>query len=553
MHFDPTKAERALKFINHLKLTGDFHGQPFKFEAWNRKIVYDVYGTLNERGFRQYRDVYVELPKKNTKSLLGCNFCLEFLFNKQKPNGLIYFAGADKENARETLYQPLVEIIDQEPSLVKRVKITDSLKEIVNKETGTRLKVLSSDVANKHGPNASLTIMDEIHSWHGRALYDILTHGTGLARRDPLRIVLTTAGDDPDRVTIGWELHERAQSVIDARKPGGDISKDIPTLYPVIFSYDGDDIWNEQNWYKANPMLDIVFPVEALRELAVEAKLNPAKERLFRWLNLNQWTTTKLSGWLPIQLFDSTIGTWSRADLLGLDCYLGGDFSTTTDLSAICLIFPPQEKNGKRIDDWRVIWDCWIPEETMSERAKEDHVPYDKWAAAGWIHATPGNQIDYDTIEERIWDLSKMYNILECGMDLSFATMLIQHLQKKAPKQDWVVETPQQYSYMTDPINFVEILLRQKRTVISEEDETEQQFPMLTHEANPVARWCFGNASIAMNGNEQKKLVKERRGKHLDRTKRIDLTIALVNGMARARTYLDKVDLSEILNDDWGM
>lgn len=551
MMFDQRRASYATRFIESLKLTADFHSQPFRLMDWQRSLVSDVFGTVNERGLRVYRHVYVEIAKKNAKSQLASALGLLQLYNKNEPNGEIILAAGDKEQARKDLYAPLVEMIEQEPALEKRVKITDSMREIVNKQTGTKLKVISHEAYTKHGWNISFALMDELHAWPTRELYDILTHGAGMARRQPLWVVLTTAGDDPDRVSVCWEQHEVAKKVIEARRTG-DRKADIPEWYPVIYAYEGEDIYNPENWKTANPSLGVTFPIETMQAMANEARLNPAKERLFRWLNLNQWLTSKLTSWLPLDLFDSTVGTWSRADLLGLDCYLGGDFSTTTDLSSICLVFPPQEKDGKVIEDWRVIWDCWIPVDTMIERAREDHVPYDKWAAQGWIHATEGNQIDYDTIEERIWELAKLYNIVECGMDLSFATMLIQHLQKNAPKTDWVIETPQQYTHMTDPINFVEILLRQKRTVIDEEGK-EIQLPALTHEAHPVARWSFGNASISMNGNEQKKLVKERRGKHLDRTKRIDPIIALVNSMTRARGYLDRADLSEILEEDWGM
>lgn len=534
--FDERRASYAIRFIESLKLTGDFHGEPFALMDWAKKATSDVFGTVNDRGLRIYRHVYMEIPKKNSKSQWGSALGLLQLFNKAEPNGEIILAAGDKEQARKDLYAPLVEMIEQEPALEKRVKITDSMREILNKETGTKLKVISHEAYTKHGWNISFALMDELHAWPTRDLYDILTHGAGMARRQPLWVVLTTAGDDPDRVSICWEQHEVAQKVIAARKPGGNRDEDIPEWYPVIYSYDGEDIYNSENWKKANPSLGVTFPIETMQAIANEAKLNPAKERLFRWLNLNQWLTSKLTAWLPLDLFDSTIGAWSRADLLGLDCYLGGDFSTTTDLSAVCLIFPPQEKDGKVIEDWRVIWDCWIPAETMITRAKEDHVPYDKWAADGWIYPTEGNQIDYDTIEERIWELSKLYNIIECGMDLSFATMLIQHLQKGAPRKDWVIEVPQQYTHMTDPINYVEILLRQKRIVVTD-DNNEIHLPVMTHENNPIARWCFGNASIAVNGNDQKKLVKERRGKHLDRTKRIDLVIAWVCGISRARHY----------------
>lgn len=552
--FDQAKADRAIRIMECLKLTGDFHGQPFVFQDWNRKIIADVFGTMNHRGLRQYKDVYIEIPKKNTKSILGCNICIKQLYDKQEPNGLIYFAGADKENARETLYQPLVEIIEQDPALEKQVKITDSLKEITNKVTGTRLKVLSSDVANKHGPNASLTVMDEIHSWHGRALYDILTHGTGLARRDPLRIVLTTAGDDPDRVTIGWELHEKAKMVIEARK-NGDLTKDIPTLYAVIFAYEGEDIWNEKNWYAANPMLDIVFPIEAMRELATEAKLSPSNERLFRWLNLNQWPTTKLTSWLPLDLFDSTNANgWTRSDLLGYECYMGGDFSTTTDLSAICLVFPPQpgpESGKPDLEEWRVIWDCWLPADTLAERVRSDGVPYDQWAAQGWLYPTDGNVIDHTLIRDHILEMHKLYTVREFIADPSFAVMLLTELRDGGVN---VVEIPgymQSYNYLTDPMNYLETLLRSHRTVVAETGEATR-LPVLTHEAHPVARWNFGNTSIHKNGNGQIKYVKESKGRGMVRSKRIDLTVAWVLAISRARFHSD-ADLSAILEEGWGM
>jgi phage terminase large subunit-like protein len=137
---------------------------------------------------------------------------------------------------------------------------------------------------------------------------------------------------------------------------------------------------------EGKPSLGTTLQLDDLRDLAKEAKLKPEDERLFRWLNLNQWVTYKLTSWLKLDLFDSTVGDWRRTDLLDADCYLGMDLSTTTDLSAICLVFPPQ----KDWDDWRVIWDCWIPEKNMKERIDEDHVPYDKWAAAGWIQPTEG-------------------------------------------------------------------------------------------------------------------------------------------------------------------
>lgn len=526
--FDTTLADRAVRFIELMKLTGDFHGQPFKLIPWQRQIVADVYGTLNERGVRKYRYVYVECAKKNAKSQLTAAVGNKHLFDRAEPNGQIFLVAGDRNQAETQLYVPLVSMIEQDESLSKRVRITDSQKKIVNKETGTVLKVISAEAYTKHGLNVSCCIFDELHAQPSRELWDVMTKGAGLARRQPIWWVITTAGDDPDRRSIAWEVHEKAEAILKARE-AGDTSHDVPTWYPVIYSYQGEDIYNEDNWKLANPSLGITLQIEDLRDLATEAKLHPADERLFRWLNLNQWVTTKLSSWLPLDLFDSTVGEWSRGDLLGKDCYLGIDLSTTTDLSAMCLLFPPQDG----FDDWRVIWDCWIPEQNMQERIREDHVPYDQWAAQGWIRPTEGDQIDYTVIEERIQEARKLYNVLELDGDKTFAAMLWQRLE-----QDRLtcVDIPQQYATLTDPMNYLETLLRKRVREVDEHGD-EITSPALTHEPHPVARWCFGNTSISKNGNAQIKMVKQHKGRSLDRTKRIDLTVAWVCAMARARFY----------------
>lgn len=532
--FDNKKAEKAVKFIELLAHTGDFHGQRFELFPWERQIVWDVFGTMNQRGLRKYRNVYIEIPKKNGKSELVGALAVKHLFDRDEPNGEIYGCAGDRSQA-SIVFETAVEMIEQEPTLKHMldkgiVRIRDSYKLIENRDTGTTYKVLSAESFTKHGYRPSVVLFDELHVQPNRDLWDVMTKGAFLARRQPLLWVITTAGDDPDRVSIGWEVHEKADAVIKAREAGNK-SSDIETWYPIIYRYQGEDIFNEKNWYKANPSLGLSLQVEDLREIAAEAKLSPADERTFRWLNLNQWITTKLTTWLPIDLFDATNGEWSRNDLLGKECYIGGDFSTTTDLSATCLVFPPQDD----LNEWRCIWDCWIPEDNMKERIREDKVPYDKWAAAGWITPTPGNVIDYTRIEQRFEEYKKLYKIVELPFDPSFAAMLIQRLQQE--HELTVVDALQTYQALTDPMNFIEVLLRNHK---------------LTHEPHPVARWCFGNTSISKNGNAQIKYVKERKGKSVDRTKRIDLTAAWVLAMQRARFYQTN-NLDAIMSEEWGM
>lgn len=532
--FDQKRADRVIRFVELLKHTkSPFNGKSFELLPWQRSVLVDVYGTLTDQGVRRYRYAYLEIPKKNGKSELCAALGLYHLFADGEVRGEVYGCAADKEQA-SLVFDVAVDMVGMNETLKKRTKLNLSTKQITDKKTGTVYKVMSAEAYTKHGINLSACVFDELHAQPNRELWDVMTKGAGDARRQPLWWVITTAGDDPDRKSVGWEVHEKALAVKTARE-AGDAERDIRTWYPVVYSYQGEDIWSESNWAIANPSLGHTFDVEKLREAADEARKSKADERLFRWLRLNQWVTTKLSTWLPLDLWDSTIGEWSRTDMLGMDCFMGGDFSTTTDLSAICLVFPPQrgEEGKPGIDDWRVVWDCWIPQENLQERVVSDHVPYDEWAAEGWIHPTEGDQIDYTVIEERIEELRKLYKVLELDADRSFATMLLQRLEKKHLT---VVDIPQQYATLTDPMQQIEILLRQKSKIV-QEDERVSLLPALTHENHPVARWCFGNTSIAKNGNAQIKYVKEHKGKSVDRTKRIDLTAAWVIAMARAKFY----------------
>ncbi len=547
--FSDARAERAVKFFNMLRHTkGQFFGRPFSLLPWQEQIVRDVYGTVNDAGARQYKYVYVEIPKKNGKSELCAVAALFHLFADGEMNGEVYSCASDQEQA-SLVFDVAVDMIDQSPVLKKRTKAQISLKQLTDTKTGTVYKAISAEAYSKHGYDLSACIFDELHAQPNRKLWDVMTFGAGAARRQPIWWIITTAGDDPDRVSVGWEQHEYAAQIIAGEHQD-------PTWYPVIYNYQGDDIYNEDNWRQANPSLGVTIQIEGLREDANRAKAKPADERLFRWLRLNQWTTTKLSTWQELSLFDSTVGEWNRTEMLGRDCYMGLDLSSTTDLSGLCLLFPPQ---GEQLD-WRGVWEAWIPEENMLERIKNDKVPYDRWAADGWITPTPGNQIDYTLIEQRILELRRLYNVVELCFDRALAAMLVQRLEKAGML---CVDVPQTYAGLTDPMNQVEVLLK-GRSPTPEEIQGDEPVksitgaPMLsgrmTHEANPVARWCFGNTSIAKNGQGYIKYVKEHKGKTVDRTKRIDLTAAWVIAMARARYYTGSTDLSAaILDGDWGM
>jgi len=495
---DERKALEHIEFLQLLKLTGDFYGQPLVLMPWQSEIIRDVYGTVDERGVRQYKYAYLEIPKKNGKTELIASLAIDHVLN-DPPSGQIYCCAAEREQA-SLVYIAAKQKIEQDEYLSEVLNVIDSKKEIHNRLTGTFIKVLSAEAYSKHGLNPTVIIFDELHALQKRDLWDTMTFGSGSARKEQLIWVITTAGDDPDRKSVGWEQHEYARKVRD-----GEIID--PTWYVKIYDAPEDaDIYDESVWYACNPSLGVTISIETLRQEALTARNKESAERLFRWLRLNQWIALKRLGWLPITLWDKTQGAWSRADMLGRECYVGIDLSSTTDLTAIVALFPPRGDEG-----WRFFVDAWIPEENMQERETRDHVPFSRWVKAKHVQATPGDVVDYGYLANHLEKLAMDYNVkYYCG-DPWHLEVLKQRMN--ADEQGKFVRIEQTMAGETPALNELERLFREGK---------------ISHEENPCGRWAFGNAAIAIDGNENKKLMKNR---SIDR---IDPTCALMDAMAGA-------------------
>lgn len=501
MPHDKQRALEPIEFIQMLKAVDDFYGQPFRLLDWQHQVLWDVYGTVDDEGYRRYRHAYLEIPKKNGKTSLIAALALYHLVC-DLPGGQIYCCAADRGQA-ELVYKAALGMIEQEPEFDGILKVLDSRKEIRNKHTGTMLKVLSAEAYTKHGLNPTVVIFDELHAQPNRDLWDVMTFGAGAARKEPLWWVITTAGDDPDRQSIGWEIHEYARKVRD-----GELHD--PTWYVKIYAAPEDaDIFDERVWYEANPSLGHTISIETVRQEALAARNSEASERLFRWLRLNQWVSLKQTSWLPLTLWDRTNGSWGHSELIGKRCYVGLDLSSTTDLTAACYLFPPQDG----ISDWRAIFEAWIPEDNLKERVKRDRVNYDRWLSQKYLHATPGDVVDYEFIEASIVKASKQYNIHTIGTDPWNSRMLSQRLMKHELE---VVEIQQNMKNMSPAMKLIEQLIKRGQ---------------MTHEKNPVARWCWGNMSIIVDGNEN---IKPDKKKSRDR---IDLIVSMINAMATAMLF----------------
>lgn len=289
-------------------------------------------------------------------------------------------------------------------------------KRIVNYSNAGFYQVLSAEVGTKHGLNVSGLVFDEIHSQPNRKLYDVLTKGLGDAKEQPLFFIITTAGTDKN--SICYEFHSKAKNIMRGRKSD-------PTFYPVIYGLDETEYWNdENNWYKANPSLGYTIGIDRVREAYKKALDNPAEENVFKQLRLNMWVNSTVC-WVPDHIYDKGNIPIDFDRLKGRECYGGLDLSSTSNITAFVLVFPPRYEG----DNYIVYPHFWLPEDTLELRCRCDHVLYDVWKKQGYINTTEGNVIHYGFIEKYIERLGEIYNIKEIAVDRWNATQMMQNLE----------------------------------------------------------------------------------------------------------------------------
>ena len=484
-HYDKKKADRAVTFIENLCHTkGKWAGTPFWLLPWQEQLIRDIFGIVKPDGNRQFRTAFVEICKKVGKSELAAAVALYLLYADNEPSAEVYGAAADRQQA-SIVFDVAKQMIEMSPALMKRSKLMGATKRIMNYSNAGYYQVLSAEVGGKHGFSVSGLVFDEIHTQPNRQLYDVLTKGSSDARQNPLHFIITTAGND--RHSIAYELHTKAVDILEGRRVD-------PTFYPVVYGLKDDEDWeDEANWYKVNPSLGYTVDIERLRDAYREAKQNPADEITFKWLRCNMWVSSTVA-WIPDAIYMRGNEPIDMDALAGRDCYAGLDLSSTGDITALVLIFPPRDEEEKYV----LLPYFWIPEETISRRVKANSVPYDIWEKQGYIMSTEGNVIHYDFIEKFIMDLSEKYHILEIAVDRWNATQMIQNLEGEGFT---IVPFGQGFSSMSAPTKEFYRLLMEGRII---------------HGGNPVLRWMAGNVVIDTDPAGNIKVTKAKSKEKID-------------------------------------
>ncbi len=501
-YFDPDAAQRILdffQFCNHVE--GKWAGSPIVLEDWQQFMFWVPFGWMRKgEGIRRFRRAYIEVARKNAKSTVTAGLGLYFLIADGEAGAQVYSAATTKDQAR-IIHSAATKMVKVSPSLSQMVQVFRNNLSVP--ESFSKFEPLSADHNTLDGLSPSAGLIDEIHAHRTRGVVDVIETGMG-ARQQPMMWMITTAGiNTADSIALEFRNH------------GEQVLKGIrqdDVYFPLIYTQDDEDNWlDEKVWIKSNPNLGVSVNIDELRELAQKAKEIPAAQNNFKTKRLNIWCNSR-SKWIPVERWDACKEDFDIRKLLGRECFAGLDLSTTTDISALTLVFPME--NGIH----RVFPFFWVPEENADLRARRDRVPYPLWIKQGLIEATPGNVIDYSFLRKKINDLSKVYRIKEIAFDPWNAVHLVQQLREEDGLN--VVEMRQGFASMSSPMKSL---------------ESEVMSAKLRHNGNEVLRWMFDNVSVKMDPAGNIKPDKEKSAE------RIDGIVALIMGLARAVLKIEKV------------
>jgi phage terminase large subunit-like protein len=482
---------------------GRWARKPFTLFDWQRyDLTIPLFGWVRPDGFRRFKKSLNWTPKKNGKSGYAGGLGLTMLVADGEYSPEVYCSATTRAQAG-IIHKVSRDIAKNSPAFASRLKIYDGVSRIVCPSNGGVFAALSSESKSSEGLNWHAWLCDEIHV-NERALVEALEKG-GIAREQSLLFAISTAGIF-DPFSIGWQYWEHSQQI----HTGALMD---PSIHTLVYAADNaDDFMDPAVHKRANPSLDLIVPAATLMAEAEEAKSIPTKINAFKRYNLNVWVQSS-EGWMeyarwarcgakdptPCRMIDGELVLSKYAEKLrGRRCFGGLDLSSTRDLTAAALWFPP--RNDKEPHQQITLF--WLPGDDIVNLGLHAKAPYGLWCDEGWLHLTEGDVVDYQAIRQFFNAASQVFHVEDIGYDRHNATSIVSDMVEDGLE---MVVHSQGFAGMSPPIKEMESLLSSNNT-------------RLLHENHPVLNWNIANAQVIENSNGDRKIIKQNKAKrmHID-------------------------------------
>ena len=495
---DLERAERFWRFAEKLKhYKGQWAGQTIHLEPWEKFITGSVFGWVHvTTGLRRCRTVFVQVPRKNGKSLLAAIVVLYLSFFDDEPGAEGYVIAMKRDQAK-IVFNDAKRLVQS--SALKR-RINARVANLHREDTASKLEPLGADHDSTDGLNPHVVIVDEFHAMKDRGMLDVMETATG-ARRQPLMFEITTFGDDP--VSPWGDQNDYANKILE----GVLIDE---SFFTFTTHADPDDLWDSpETARKANPNYGISVNPEDLAAKVRKAKGIPAAAASYKQKHLNLLVNAD-APWLSLDGWRKGQSVWSADEMLHESCYVGVDLSSKIDLCALVFVFLP--KPGRAT--WRILPYVWTPADTVPERAHQDRAPYDVWIQQGWLLTTPGPSIDHNVIRDKLKVGREQFSIELIGFDPWHAHTTIQALKNEDGFTDQQVLEVRQ-----GPLSLSAATIELGAQIANGNMDAG---------GSPLMAWCASNVVVEYDRNNNPILSKKRS------RNRIDPFSAIVNAMSLA-------------------
>ena len=484
-YFNKKKADKAIKYIENYchHHEGELAPSLVKLELWQKAFISVIFGIVDEKGLRQFREVLLVVGRKCGKTLLAAAIADYVTFCDGEYGARIYFCAPKLEQAR-LCYDAFVQMVGQEPELnsLSKKRRTDIYVETFN----TSIQPLAFNAKKSDGLNPHLVVCDEFAAWQGDQglkQYEVLKSALG-ARKQPMILSISTANYVEG---LYDELLKRGTAVLNGT------SKET-RLAPFIYQIDDVNKWNEINeLQKSMPNLGVSVSVDyMLEEIAIaEGSLSKKAEFLTKYCNIKQNSSV---AWLDAQTIEKCVSKpLDLNDFKGCYAVMGIDLSRTTDLSCAVLLI---EKDGVINTFARF----YLPTNKIDEATARDGLPYKAFIQRGFLYPSGENFIDYQDIYAWCRELIEKYKIyvLEIGYDRYSAQYLISDLKNYG----FHVDDVYQGTNLSGIIRLTEGYMKDGKINIGDND---------------LLKAHFYNSALKINAeNERCQLVKVEPRQHID-------------------------------------
>ena len=509
--FDVALANRAINFIQllpHTKGRWAAKRELLKLEPWQRFIIGSLFGWVHKKtGLRRFREAYIEVARKNGKSILAAAIGVYMLVADSEYGAEVY-AGATTEKQAWQVFGPARLMCKNTPELTEFYDLEVNASNLVRLEDNSKMEPLIGNPGD--GPSPSCALVDEYHEHKSTDLFETMQTGMG-AREQPLLAVITTAGSN-----MGGPCYEKRG---EASKILQGTFKD-DQFFAIIYTLDKGDDWKKQrNWIKANPNMGVSVNKDYLKAQIASATRNPSKQSGVKTKNLNVWVGAK-EAWVNMEQWaDGADSKLKESDFYGLHCVQSLDLATKIDIAARIRVFTRYE-NGDDLH-YYVFPKFYLPEGAL-ESAKNASI-YRGWAAAGHLELMDGEEISYAQVQEDVEKSASTHRVDEIVYDPWQATQMAQALREK---NLLAVE----YRNTTANMSFAMLEL-----------EGALASGRLHHTNNPVLNWMASNVVAKKDANDNVFPRKE-----LPENK-IDGMVGLIMGVGRAMHQENTGSLDDFL------